>query len=461
MKKTIALLMAFMCVVGFSGCSDLEKEHFDKSLNADIEGINSIDETVNITIDPVVLGEGIISISNQLNKSYSEKSESESYNVWEEISKEDSKEFIDEIVNEMRIALDENKLFNLQIGVTGAINYDDMTADEIISCKFNNITLDVGTGYMRGNKLYIDKKLMYTLGAISFMYSTEALSSYYVSLDNIFGDKKYIVLDYSKLGSALGQQNFATSIVGSAIDINNKNIEYYNDAKDILKDFDTGCVKRIENGTRFELKPYDFVNVGSRFASYIRQHSEESAGLINNYMSMMNAITISMYGNLISPMTDIYGSNYTSEDVMKAMDSLNGIVNSKEFLIIFKTFDITYTDDVIYEGKSRNIAVTCSYNNKQALKYSVDVTTNKIDSYNFVSIDSNSAVGIDDLNNLLSSANNYSLTDYYICPECGEKFKFIDSRYCNKCGFVHDFYEGDENCDKQPGCEIANGVSVA
>ena len=32
---------------------------------------------------------------------------------------------------------------------------------------------------------------------------------------------------------------------------------------------------------------------------------------------------------------------------------------------------------------------------------------------------------------------------------------------CNKCGFVHDFYEGDENCDKQPGCEIANGVSVA
>ena len=104
-----------------------------------------------------------------------------------------------------------------------------------------------------------------------------------------------------------------------------------------MKNFDTGCVKKTETGTRFELKPFDFVNVGDRFASYIRQHSEESTKLINNYMVMINSVTNAMYGNVISPdATDIYGTNITSEDVMEAMDGLKSMVNSKEFLAILE-----------------------------------------------------------------------------------------------------------------------------
>ncbi len=463
MKRLIALLMAVMLVLGFSGCSDLEKEHFDKSIYADIKGINTINETVKISIDPTVFGKGIIDVYSQLSNINAENNEDEDYdNI--EITDEDAEELIDEIVKEMRIALDENKQFNMEIGVTGTVNYDNMTADEAITCKFNSLTLDVGNCYVRDNKTYMDKKLMYTLGALGYLYDTDTLSDYYSALDNVFGDKKYVVLDYNS--DVLGQLNFTSSLANSTIvnNINDMSIEYYNDAKDILKNFDTGCVKKTETGTRFELKPFDFVNVGDRFASYIRQHSEESTKLINNYMVMINSVTNAMYGNVISPdATDIYGTNITSEDVMEAMDGLKSMVNSKEFLAIFRTLNITYTDDINNDGTNRKIALNCSYKNKSALVYSDDITLSPVDSYNFADVDVNSAIGMEELNNAMpqNDSYSYSMVEDYTCPVCGETFSYIDSRYCNECGFVHDFYEGDENCDKQPGCEIANGVSVA
>ncbi|MEI3163768.1 MAG: hypothetical protein V8S74_10385 [Lachnospirales bacterium] len=463
MKRLIALLMAVMFVLGFSGCSDLEKEHFDKSIYADINGINTINETVKISIDPTVFGKGIMDIYGDTFNLYVGNDEGDSYSE-RKISEEQKNAFVNMLVSNFRIALDENKQFNMEIGVTGTVNYDDMTADEAITCKFNNLTLDVGNCYIRDNKTYMDKKLMYTLGALDYLYDTEALTDYYTALDNAFGDKKYLVYDYKS--DVLGQQNFTSSLANSTIysNINDMNIEYYNEAKEILKNFDTDCVKRTETGTRFELKPFDFVNIGDRFASYIRQHSEESTKFINNYMLMINSVTNAMYGNVVSSEdTDIYGTNITSQDVIEAMDGLKSMINSKEFLAIFRTLNITYTDDINNDGTNRKMALSCTYNNKSALVYSADITLSPIDSYSFASIDVNSVIDMEELNNAMPNNDDYSYStvDDYTCPECGETFEYIDSYYCNECGFVHDFYVGDENCDKQPGCEIANGVIVA
>lgn len=89
MKRIIALLMAVMLVLGFSGCSDLEKEHFDKSIYADIKGINTINETVKISIDPTVFGKGIIDVYSQLSNINAENNEDEDYdNI--EITDEDA-----------------------------------------------------------------------------------------------------------------------------------------------------------------------------------------------------------------------------------------------------------------------------------------------------------------------------------------------------------------------------------
>lgn len=468
MRKIISMILALTLVLGFSGCSDVEIEHFDKAMNSQLTDKYTIDESVSIVIDPENFGKAVMDISKRLEEVSRTAESAETDEVLPEPSDAEADEFLDEFISEIRVALNENKILDFEINVKGGVDYDSMNADEMLTCRINNITLDAGNISMRGDKVYLSKKTLYTVGSIGYIDDFEGLKTYYTALDELFGDKEYIVMSYGNLGGALGEQNFASSLIESTDVLQKAQLDSYAQAKEILKDFDSGCVKRIENGTRFELKSENFANTTNRAASYIRQHCEDSASLVNGYMSMVNGFTESLYGD-VTGMTDMYNYTYTGEDIMNAMDAIKMAVNTPEFDIIFNTLGITITNDITGDSDNQNNVTTfkCTYNNKSAFELKSVSNITKADSYEFIKIDDTKALKFEDISENLNEVQkdliygDYSLYDNYTCPECGETFKYIDSRYCNECGFVHDFYEGDANCDKQPGCELANGVSVA
>lgn len=471
MKKMIALMLSIIMVLGFTGCSEIEMEHFDKSMYNDLSGINEVNESIKFSIDPKVFGEAIIDISNQMEELYTVDN---SYYLPESESTEEKNEFLDELINELRIALDENKMFEYSINVNGTADMDNMYSDESITCTFNNITLDCGNAYVRGNKIYIDKKLFYSIGSMSYIYDFDMLKAYYIKLDEIFGDKTYVLLNYDNLSTLdmLNSNNFAMSVVDSGNVLNEAQSVLYDQAKDVLVGFDSGCVTEIENGTRFEIKATDFQNLCDRFASYIRQHSESSANLINNYMSMVFATSASIYGDVtddILGMQSFYDEmQVTGDDIIMAMDSFKEIVNSSEFGIIFNTLNISYTNDITeVDNKTKNYTViNGKYDNKTAFNISCDVNTSPISEYTFIDLENVDAV---DYSKVLEEINNFQIEYFnslygdiynynsdYICDDCGGSFLYIYTDKCDMCGLVHDIYEYDVNCDKQPGCEIAN-----
>lgn len=468
MKKVMAIMLCVAFVFSCTGCSEVEIEHFDKSVYKDMSGVVNFDESVNITIDPENLANAVIEIQDEL--SQLEKQDNDKYAPEGENyiypADEDAEMFVNEFLSAIRIALDENKMFTLEVDVKGAADFDNMISDENIICRFNNISIDCGNGYMRGDKIFINKKLFYTIGSINFMYDIEILGEYYKALDEMFGDNEYVVMSYENVGGYLGNTNFASSIIDSTNVLQKAQLDYYEQAKDILKNFDSECVTRIENGTRFQLKSSDFANAGNRFASYVRQHSESVSKLVNDYVSIIMAASMSMYGDEMNGMEYLFDNmNVTGDDIIAAMDGLKEMINSPEFSIIFKTLDITYTNDITEKDNSQNnvTVIKGSYNNKKAFSIETNINITNTESYEFADISNENGIEYMEFfeklnslqNDLMYGEYNYSLNNSYECPDCGQSFKYIDTYYCNKCGFVHDFYEGDENCDRQPGCELA------
>lgn len=470
MKRITAMIFCIAFIFSCTGCSEIEIEHFDKSVYKDMTGIANIDETVNITIDPENMANAVLDIQDKmslLNEVGDDEYEPEADNYV--YPTDDAEMFMDEFLSEIRIALDENRMFTFEMSVKGAVDFDNMKSDETIICRFNNISIDCGNGYMRGDKIYMNKKLFYTIGSISFMYDAEKLGEYYKALDEMFGDNEYVVMAYENVGGYLGNTNFAASLIDSTNVLQQAQMNYYEQAQDILKNFDSGCVTRIENGTRFQLKSTDFANVGNRFASYIRQHNESASKLVNDYISLIMATSMSMYGDEMNGMEYLFDNiNVTGDDIIEAMDGFKEMINSPEFGIIFKTLDITYTDDITENNNSQNNVTTIkgSYNNKTAFSIETKVNVTDRESYEFADMSNENGIDyiefIEKLNDLQSDLiygeHNYSFYDGYECPNCGKSYEYTETKYCDDCGFVHDFYENDEECNKQPGCELANGT---
>lgn len=416
MKRIIAILLCFVFAFCATGCSELEKEHFDKSMYTDLTGVSTFDETIKFSVDPKTFGESIIAISDKMSVFNNRAEEGETSENLDEIVNEESEEFLNEFLSEIRIALDENKMFNFEINVNGAVDYSNMYADEIMTCKFNNISVDCGKFYSRGDNVYMDKKLFYTLGSIGFIYDTELLGQYFSMLDEIIGDSKYIVIDYSSIGKELADTNINMPILNSANVLQNSQIECYEKAKEVLKDFDTGYVSIIENGTRFQIKSYDFANIGNRFASYVRQHNQSASELVNDYSSLFLGISKAVYGNEISGMEYILeDTEVTGEDIMIAMDGIKQMVNSSEFNIIFNTLNITYTNDITSVENSRNNAtiIKGEYNNKEAFKFETKINITKTDEYDFADVTNINCVNFADFYEKLTEAQNNLLYGGY------------------------------------------------
>lgn len=467
MKKVFAILLCIIFSCGFTGCSELETEHFDKTIYKDITGIHKIDEKVTLSIDPETFGKAIIEISDKMTESNKNKSNGEDiYAPESNVYNDDSEEFLNEFLKAMRAALDENKMFSYSVSVNGAVDFDNMYTDAKMTFSINNINLDCGNVYSRGDKAYIDKKMFYTLGSISYIYDLDMLGRYYEELDKMFADKEYVCMDYTNIGSDLGM-NMAGSVVNNVNVLQKAELGLYEQAKDVLKGFDSGCVSKIENGTRFEIKSNEFAEFTTRFASYLRQHSESASDLVNNYINLVTATSKGMYGDeMADEMESFYDEmQVTGDDIIVAMDGLKEVANSPEFAAIFDVLKVTYTNDITdFEGKHKDITVLKGdYNDKTALSIVVDVELNKIDSYEFADLSNKSSIDYATLMSKMLKAQmdlmygqyeGYSSSSY-ICPDCGESFEYVDTSYCNECGFVHDFYESDGNCGKQPGCEIA------
>lgn len=468
MKKIMTLIICIAFALGCTGCSELEIEHFDKSTYSDLTGLSEIDETVTIAIDPETLAKAVIDIQDKMSL-LNEDENAEEEGGYVSPANDDAEMFLNEFLSEIRAALDENRMFSYSVNVKGGIDADNNVADEKISISLNNITVDCGSCYVRGEKAYIDKKLFYTLGSISYIDNFETLGEYYSSLDDMFGDTQYVAVDYNEVYSGIDSSNFALSLTDSTNILQQAQLEYYEQLKELLKNFDSGCVTRIENGTRFQIKPYEFSELGSKFAAYIRQHNEPAAKLVNDYMSLIMATSASMYGDEMNGMSYMFGDiSVTGDDVILAMDGLKEMVNSPEFDIIFRTLNISYTNDIAEKDNTlcNNTVIKGDYDNNTAFEIAMDIDVTKTDSYEFYDIGDVKAVNYNEFieklteiqEDLMYGDYSYSYYDSYECPNCGESFEYTGTDYCEDCGFVHDFYEEDENCNKQPGCELANGV---
>lgn len=472
MKRIVAFMLCVVCALGFTGCSDIEIEHFDKSMYKDMTGVASYDEMISIKIDPENLADAVLEINDKMSL-LNESENKNSSNDFEEYSYTDddyTEMFVEEFLSEARSAFDENKMFNIDIDVKGAIDFDNMYSDEALTCKFNNISFDCGSVYARGDKIYIDKKIFYTIGVINFIYDMEMLSEYYTALDELFADNEYVVMSYGSTGNSFGNSNFAASIVDSTNILQYAQMEYYEEAKEILKNFDTGCVSRIENGTRFEIKSYEFADVANKFTSYIRQHNESAANLVNNYMSLLFATSMGMYGSGTDGMEYLFdGLEVTGNDIIETMDGIKEVVKSPEFNIIFDTLDITYTDDITESDniQSKVTTIKGSYNDKNAFTIETKVNLTNAEGYEFAALNDVKSIDyVEFYENLTEIQNDLMYGDFYSdsyydsydCPNCDEVFEYLDTHYCDDCGFVHDFYEFDANCNIQHGCELANEV---
>lgn len=467
MKKIIAMMLSCVFAFACTGCSEIEKEHFDKAMYIDMEGTATITQSINVSIDPDVLGRAVVEIIDNMTNSYEDKTtdeneylpESDEYSGYAD-------EFLNEFLNEIRIALDENKMFSYSVNTEGGINFDNGYSDQHMTVSLNNITLDCGNIYGRGDKVYMDKKLFYTLGAVDYIYDPYMLVEYFNILDEFFGDKEYVSMSYENVMAGIGSGDVVSSIAGSMW--REETEKLYEQAKEVLVGFDSGCVTSIENGTRFELNSDEFAALSTRFATYLRQHSNSAAQLANDYMALVFAASMDIYG---SDTEDILGTyedtEVSSEDVIIAMEDIKEFVNSYEYEAVINTLKINLVNDVTTVGNVReNKAVfTGKYNEETAFTIDVVNTVTSRESYDFKDLEDADALEYSEYYSMITDINGdmyYGWDSFdagYVCSDCGEAFAYKDTAYCNMCGFVHDYYEYDENCDKQPGCELATEAS--
>lgn len=464
MKKIIYVLLSLVFVLSCTGCSEIEKEHFDKLMYKDKTGVHSINEEVRVTIDPEVLSTAGFEISKNILVL-----EDDDAALYDEDIDVYAQKFVNDLISEIRVALDENKKFGYSVEVNGTVDFDNMYSDESIVLRFNNISVDCGNVYARDDDVYIDKKLFYTLGALKYISDMELLGRYFDSLDDVFGESEYIHMTHVNTFVNIG--NVSSNPIAAIKSTNvfrDKYMELYESAQYTLIGFDSDCVTRIENGTRFELDSDEFPEKATRFAEYVTQYSDSAAVVANDYMKFVLEASISLYSRYDEYAEEFYqemeeAMNFpeiTGEDIISAMDSFKESINSPFYDAVFNVLDVSIVNDITSEGdkENNNFKIEGKYKDKSAFLMNTDVELIKTDDYEFkdmTNVESAEYSELLEFDFLMKVYGYYGIKADYVCPQCGESFAYEDTNYCNVCDMVHDYYEYDENCDKFPGCELA------
>lgn len=464
MKKIIYVLLSLVFVLSCTGCSEIEKEHFDKLMYEDKTGIHSINEEVKVTVDPEVLCTAGFEISEKIFTM-----EDDDIALYDEDTEEYAQKFVNDLISELRVALDENKMFGYSVEVNGTVDFDNMYSDERLVLRFNNISVDCGNVYARDDDVYIDKKLFYTLGALRYISDMELLGRYFDSLDEVFGESEYIHMTHVNTFGNIGSiSSDPVASIESTNVFRNKYMELYESAQYTLIGFDSDCVTRIENGTRFELDSDEFPEKATRFAEYVTQYSDSAAEVVNDYMRLVFEASMSMYSNYDEYADEFYPEaemgilfpEVTGEDITSAMNDFKESINSPFYDAIFNVLDVSIVNDITSEGdkENNNFKIEGKYKDKSAFLMNTDVELIKTDDYEFKDMTNVECAEYSELltaDFLMKVYGYYDMKADYVCPQCGESFAYEDTNYCNVCDMVHDYYEYDENCDKFPGCELA------
>ncbi len=416
MKRYIAAALSAVLMFSSAGCSKLEQEHFEKSLNIDKKGIEIINADLTYTIDPEVLFDASVDIAKKLDSEDELEIEDEDF---------DSSDFI----GEMRFLLDENKKCEITLSMSGITDYDKGWSDMAVFAGLNGITLNCGKVYSRGNTAYYDKRFAYTMGAFTALVEDGDISDLndrLEELDELFGDKKF-------LRASLDTQKNADLPSTLASELSRK---YYNSAKDLLKGFDSGCVSKIKNGTRFELTSKEFTLLSKNFASYLKKNKAATADLVNEYLTDSFALNAAFAGNEAAYLADIAQMfKITPAQIAETADSYNELLATPEYKAFMDTFDISIVNDITEESgiQTSEADYTAKANDKSAVDMKAVQTSEKAKKAEFTKIDTESCIDYADFMEALSQSRDF---DYY-----DDEYKTFDPEEFDENADIENFGE--------------------
>ncbi|MBQ9518307.1 MAG: hypothetical protein IJR59_00230 [Firmicutes bacterium] len=431
MKRYIAAALSAVIMLSASGCSRLEQEHFEKSLNLDRTGIAVINADLTYTVDPEALFDGVVDMAAK-----TEDGENDT-----EFDKEDfdSSDFI----NEMRFLFDENRKCEITLSMEGLADFDKNYSDVTVYAGLNGITLNCGKAYTRGNTVYYDKRFAYTMGAFTTLIESsdfDELNERYAALDELFGDKKYLRASFANAdGTGLGA-DFAKEL----------GKKYYNSAKDLLKGFDSGCVSRIENGTRFELTAKDFTAVSKRFAAYLKKNKTETADFLNEYLADSFAMNAAIAGDEAAYLADMAEMfKITPANITELSDGYNELLGEPGYKAFMESFDISLVNDITEKDgvQSSETAYTVAAGGKNAVEMKAVQTEEKAAKADFAEIDTAACADYFDFMKILSERDIYDEIYPPFDPEMYEDYEQDETAEEdeNSDGAESDFF--DESAD--------------
>ena len=406
MKKRIAAALSAVIMLLSTGCSKLEQEHFEKSLSLDKTGIALINADITYSVDPEVLFDGAADMTRKVSDIKDIEMDEDEFNA-------------SDFISEMRILFDENKKCEITISMTGLADFDKNYADTALYAGLNGITLNCGKMFSRGNAAYYDKRFAYTMCAFTALIQSsdmDELNGKLTELDKLFGDKKYLCIAFDGLESEDMPSSFFKEL----------SRKYYISAKDLLKGFDTGCVTRIENGTRFELTSKDFTSVSKHFASYLKKNKKETADLINEYLTDSFALNAAMAGSEASYLADMAQMfKITPANIAETADGYNALLGEAEYKAFMEAFDISFAEDITEkDGVKRSEATyAVAANGKNAVEMKAIQTAEKAAKAEFENIDKNSCIDYADYAKLLSERSVYDYDEPFD-PEIYEGYAY-------------------------------------
>lgn len=381
MKRFIAAALSALIMLSASGCTKLEQEHFDKSINLNKKGTALFETEMTCTIDHDALFAGTVETAKKLYEA-------------DEIDDEDILDSSD-YLNDMRMFLDENKKYVLTLSSVGIADFDKNYSDSTVYAGMNGLTLNCGKQYDRGDTVYYDKRFAYTVGALAKLSQGgdfDELNEYFIKLDELFGDKKYICFS------------------ANGLDMRDIGLVYYEKEKQLLKSFNSGCVTKIPNGTRFELSGKDFSGVSKKFADCIKKNSKDTADFINDYLATTIAINAAMTGeetSELAAMADMF--KISPADIAEAADSYKEALGSPGYKAFIDSFDIKLVNDITQTGdtETAKTCITVSAGGNTAVDISGMQTIEKTKKAEFEQIDTNSCVDYAEFAKLFSEPYDY------------------------------------------------------
>lgn len=290
MKKIISVILMISLVLSMTGCSETELK-FAEDIKSFYTNKSEFVSTADFTLEPDALVPFIAAMSS------------------EDISDSEIKGFVDNFTDSARLYLDTDRKMNIHLEAKGAIDPATMYCDESIKMTFNNITVDLGDLSMRGNDIYISKKLLVTMEQLKAFTSYDSYSNdeYYSeaeacaarisAYDKSFGNKEYAVISYDDYINTI-QMYYGMNVVNPAMSTQKITEAYINSidiTTEFLSDFNSGVFSQIENGVRFELNESNFDTLLYDFIKYAADNPEKAS----DYANLPSNISLKNYINMI------------------------------------------------------------------------------------------------------------------------------------------------------------------